>query len=154
MQRTNEQTEEKEECSICLDSLPKFASEFTRMTCCGKGLHTKCYDNIFKSSMTDKQKNRCIMCRTESHKSEEEQTERVCRWAEKGKAWAQSVLGQRYYAGLGVEQSYQRAKELYELAATQGNVEAQYTLGNMYDNGKGVDQSYERAAEYFEAAVK
>ena len=66
--------QEEELCSICLDSLPRLASKFVRMTCCGKGLHLKCYDNIFKSSMSHKQKNQCIMCRTVSHKSEEEQT--------------------------------------------------------------------------------
>ena len=120
-EESNQQPVEAEElCSICLDSLPKLASKFTRMTCCGKGLHNKCYDNIFKSSMSHKLKNQCIMCRTVSHKSDEEQTERVRRWVEKEKAWAQSILAQRYEHGLGVEQSYQRAAELYDLAASQG----------------------------------
>ena len=50
--QTNQQEEEK----VCLDNLPKLSSKFTRMTCCGKGLHIKCYDNIFKSSMSQNQK--------------------------------------------------------------------------------------------------
>ena len=94
------------------------------------------------------------MCRTVSHTSEEELTERVRRWADKGKAWAQDVLGDRYRGGLGVDQSYQRAKELYELAASQGEAHAQTMLGNMYYKGQGVDRNYERAAEYYEAAAK
>jgi len=95
------------------------------------------------------------MCRTVSHKSEEELTERVRRWAEKGKAWAQCILGQRYCNGVGVEQSYQQAKELFELAASQGDADAQYNLGIMHAEGLGVDhQSYERAAEYYEAAAR
>ena len=52
------------------------------------------------------------------------------------------------YQGLGVEQSYQQARELYELAAAQGDANAQYNLGNMYAKGHGVEQNYERAAEY------
>jgi len=152
---SNQQPEEEEElCSICLDSLPKLASKFTRMTCCGKGLHIKCYANISKSSMSDKQKDQCIMCRTASPKSEEEQAERVRRWVEKGKAWAQSSLGCKYDHGIGVDQSDQRARELRELAANQGQATAQYNLGVMYQKGQGVDQSYERAREYYEAAVK
>ena len=154
---SNHQPEEEEEgelCSICLDSLPKLASKFVRMTCCGKGLHKKCYANIKKSSMSHKQKNQCIMCRTKGPTSKEEQTERVRRWADKGKAWAQSLLGDRYRDGAGVDQSYQRAKELYDLAVTQGEADAQYSLGVMYEHGQGVDQSYERAAEYYEAATR
>ena len=67
---------------------------------------------------------------------------------------AQCGLGGRYKQGLGVEQSYQQAAELYELAARQGEATAQYNLGVMYANGQGVDQSYERAAEYYEAAAR
>ena len=133
--QTNQQ-EEDEVCSICLDSLPKSTSKFTRMTCCGKGLHTKCYDNIFKSSMSQNQKNQCIMCRTVRSKSKEEQTERIRRWADKGKAWAQCMLGDNYHRGVGVDQSYQQAKELYlrryELSASQGYAIAQGVLGDMY----------------------
>jgi len=152
--QTNQQEEEQELCSICLDYLPKLASNFVRAECCGKGLHKKCYGDIKKSSMSHKLKNQCIMCRTVSPKSDEEQVERVRRWVEKGKAWAQSILAQRYEHGLGVEQSYQRAAELYDLAASQGFAGAQYNLGVMHERGQGVDQSYERAIEYYKAAAK
>jgi len=156
MESNHQQEKEAEEelCSICLDSLPKLSSKFTRMTCCGKGLHDKCYANIFKSSMSQKQKNQCIMCRTERAKSKEDQTEQVRRWADKGKAWAQSMLGDMYRNGIGVDQSYQQARELYELSASQGFAMAQFNLGVMYDDGLGVDQSYERAAEYYETAAR
>jgi TPR repeat protein len=94
------------------------------------------------------------MCRTTSPESDEGQFEEIRRWADKGKAWAQNMLGGRYDQGLGVDQSYQQAKELYDLAASQGDAVAQYNLGDMYDQGQGVDQSYERAAEYYEAAAR
>ena len=146
--------QEEELCSICLDSLPRLASKFVRMTCCGKGLHKKCYDNIFKSSMSYKQKAQCIMCRTKHPRTHKESVEQLRPWVEKGKAWAQCSLGQRYLNGEGVDQSYQRAKELYELAANQGQATAQYNLGVMYNRGQGVGQSYERAKEYYEAAAR
>ena len=94
------------------------------------------------------------MCRTVRSKSKEEQTERIRRWADKGKAWAQCMLGDNYHRGIGVDQSYQQAKELYDLAANQGFATAQYKLGFIYAKGQGVDQSYERAREYYEAAAR
>ena len=106
---------------LCNENLPKLSSKLVRMTCCGKGAHIKCRDDFFASSMSDKQKGRCMMCRTESAKSAEEDIKRLQRWVDKGKAWAQTMLGQMYRNGQGVDQSYQQAKELYELAATQGN---------------------------------
>ena len=152
---SNHQPEEEEECSICLDNLPKLASNFTRMICCGKGVHDKCRDNMLASSISDKLKNRCVMCRTEYPVAgSQENIEQLLLWVEKGKAWAQSMLGDKYYHGVGVGQSYQQARELYELAATQGEADAQYTLGVMYYKGQGVDQSDEKAAEYFEAAAR
>jgi len=152
--QTNQQEEDEDDCPICNESLSKLASKIARMTCCGKGMHIKCRDDMYKSSMTDKQKGHCIMCRTKkTNTGTKENIERIRRWVEKGKAWAQSGLGESYRHGVGVEQSYQRAIELFELSVSQGNASAQYNLGNMYREGQGVDQSYERAAKYYEAAA-
>ena len=53
------------------------------------------------------------MCRTKHVAvGSKKNIERIRRWAEKGKAWAQDMLGERYFRGTGVAQSYQRAKEL------------------------------------------
>ena len=150
-----QEAEEEDDCSICNESLPKWSSNIARMICCGKATHKTCHDHIYASSMSTAQKNRCIMCRTKHVvQGSKEEIEQLRPWVEKGKAWAQSILGQRYRDGNGVDQSHQRAKELFELAASQGNISAQCNLGNMYANGQGVDQSYERAAEYYEAAAK
>jgi len=40
--------------------------------------------------------------------SPEEAIEQVRPWVEKGKAWAQDMLGYRYRDGVGVDQSYVR----------------------------------------------
>jgi TPR repeat protein len=47
------------------------------------------------------------------------------------------MLGQKYAHGDGVDQSYQQARKLYELAASQG-----------------VDRNDERAAQYLEQQIR
>jgi len=64
------------------------------------------------------------------------------------------MLGDRYRDGVGVDQSYQHAVEMFELTANQGDAGAQCNLGLMYQHGEGVDQSYERAKEHYEAAAR
>ena len=96
----------------------------------------------------------CLLCSTERPKSAEESNEQVRRWAEEGKAWAQRTLGQRYYDGVGVDQSYQQAKELFELAACQGYASAQCKLGNMHYEGRGVGAHAYAAVKYYEAAAR
>ncbi|MGO2758855.1 tetratricopeptide repeat protein [Psychrobacter sp.] len=63
--------------------------------------------------------------------------------------YAKYNLGTMYYGGEGVRQDYQKALELYQLAANQGDVDAQYNLGYMYDNGKGIRQNKASAKEWF-----
>ena len=109
---------EEEECSICLDDLRKYGfNTFMRALCCGKGMHIKCRDGVLVSSMSAKQKNQCVMCRTKYPASEKEAVEQLRPWVEKGKAWAQYALGFMYANGQGVDQSYERAVEYYEPAA-------------------------------------
>merc|ERR1712166_814759 len=67
----------------------------------------------------------------------------------KGKAWAMSVLAQRYIQGVCVKQSDKKAIELYEMAAKRGHAAAQYNLGCYYFQGShGLTQSSKRAIEY------
>jgi len=149
-----QQEEEEDVCPVCIEALQKDHKKFSRYTCCGKGIHLWCHTGIKVSSLSHAQKNTCPLCRANHPASQEEAIEKLRPWVEKGKAWAQCLLGQRYEHGLGVDQSYQQARELFELSASQGNADAQYSLGFMYREGRGVDQSYEKAAEYCEAAAK
>ena len=146
--------EEEEVCPVCIEPLQKVASKFIRYICCGKGIHQWCDKGIDASSLSLEQKTSCPLCRTEHPDSVEKAIEQLPPWVEKGKAWAQSALGCKYRDGKGVDQSYQQARELFELSATQGDAGAQYNLGIMYRDGQGVDQSYERTAEYMEAAAR
>ena len=51
-----QETEDKEDCPICCDALPKLSTHFTRLVCCGKGLHHKCskdlHTNTFQQKVT------------------------------------------------------------------------------------------------------
>ena len=62
-------------------------------------------------------------------------------------------MGEKYYYGKRVEQSYEKAVEYFQKAADQGNSEGQWWLGKMYESGKGVGQSYEKAAELYQKAA-
>ena len=60
-----QEEEDTEDCPICCDALPKLGHLFARLTCCGKGLHEKCNNDLRATKcMTLEQKNTCIMCRT------------------------------------------------------------------------------------------
>jgi TPR repeat protein len=62
-------------------------------------------------------------------------------------------LADMYYNGKGVAKLFEKAAELYALAANQGHARAQHNLGNFYANGKGVAQSYEKAFELYTLAA-
>ena len=74
--------------------------------------------------------------------------------AEQGEADAQYNLGDCYYNGNGVEQSYSKAAKWFRLAAEQGLAQAQYALGVCYDNGDGVEQSYTEAVKWYKKAAE
>jgi TPR repeat protein len=156
-QKKKEEKKEEEECSICLDALKTDGSAYMRATCCGKGMHTKCREDMIASKMSQEQKGRCVMCRTEypdnTKEGWKEELERLCKWVKKGKAWAQNMLGCRYSKGDGVDKDDKRALELYTLAADQGHSTAQFNLGNMYTEGRGVDKDENRAVELYTLAA-
>jgi hypothetical protein len=96
----------------------------------------------------------CNNCGADYRKvTSKKRIKQLCQWAEKGKTWAQSMLAAKYAQGNGVEQSYQRARELFELAASQGDACSLNHLGRMYFQGEGVEKSVERAKEYVVAAA-
>ncbi|MEH6801312.1 MAG: tetratricopeptide repeat protein [Halopseudomonas sabulinigri] len=61
--------------------------------------------------------------------------------------------GMDYQFGNGKDQSYLRAKELYESAAELGSVKALFFLGIMYNFGYGVPPNIITAREYYEKAA-
>ena len=69
--------------------------------------------------MSNESKNRCVMCRTKYPKNTKEgnreSIKHLRKWAKKGKAWAQDMLGDRYREGNGVKKDLKRAVVLYNL---------------------------------------
>jgi len=120
--------EEEDVCPVCIEALQKDDAKYVRMTCCGKGIHMWCFEGIQVSSMSDKQKSSCPLCRAK-HPKMKESIKQLRLWVEKGKAWAQCGLGDRYANGQGVGQSDEQARELWTLAARQGDTTAQHNLG-------------------------
>ena len=87
-QKKKEEEKEKEECSICLDALKTDGSAYMRATCCGKGMHIKCREDMIFSKMSKEQKERCVMCRTKypsnTKEGRKEHIKRLRKWAKKG----------------------------------------------------------------------
>ena len=101
-------------CYICMEDLPQFSHEFVRMTCCGKGMHYKCRDQLQATeSLSQEQKNQCAMCRQKVPENAKEQVEYIRKHVEDGKSWSQEVLGGMYSRGLGVKQNHKMAAKLY-----------------------------------------
>ena len=82
----------EEDCPVCLEPLQSDVSTFSRLVCCGQGLHKHCSDGIRKSTMSYKQKNSCVMCRARYPATPKEAVKMTRIWVDKGKAWAQSHL--------------------------------------------------------------
>ncbi len=65
----------------------------------------------------------------------------------------QYALGEAYYYGRDVEQSFEKAIICYQTAAKHNYAPAQYALGDCYYLGKGVVQNYETAIEWYRKAA-
>ena len=65
----------------------------------------------------------------------------------------QAEWAARYEHGEGVPQNYDRARQLYCVAARRGHVAAQYQLGWMYANGRGMARDDAQAAAWFRRAA-
>lgn len=66
---------------------------------------------------------------------------------------AEYNLGMLYARGVGVEQNYEKAFELYQKASLKGMAEAQGNLGVLYSKGNGVAQDYKKAFFWFTKAA-
>ena len=133
------------ECCICLENLPKDPTKFARFTCCGNGLHKHCSADLGNMVLMGKVNGNCPLCRAPTPTSDEEVVKQLRPWVKKKKAWAQNMMATKYENGIGVKQSYEMARMLYELAAQQGDAFSMVNLGIMYKHGVGVEVSYERA---------
>ena len=139
-------------CSICLDDV-SIKDVKTYQICyeCGKVMHAKCKIQLRDTKNINYE---CPMCRaTFVPNGSKEEIERLQRWSQRNKSWAQFALGGLYARGLGVNKDPKRASELYKLAADQGNHLAQCNLGSLYTRGEGVVQSDTLAFKYWKLSA-
>lgn len=89
---------------------------------------------------------------------EQEDYERAIQWLEEGVklgyAEAMYVLGNCYYAEIGVDENIGRAFELYEMASKLKHPDAINNLADMYLNGEYVEVNEEQALRLFELAAQ
>ena len=136
--------DEADVCGICLETLPPWGQHFTRLTCCGKGMHKACVEELHAHAHPVLGSDKCPMCRAPvtsalgNHR-------RALKWAERGKAWAMHTIAQDYQNGRGVQKSHKTARLWYGRAAERGDAEAQSNLALMHTNGLGGSVSMEQA---------
>jgi TPR repeat protein len=75
--------------------------------------------------------------------------------AKAGDVDAQTIIGEMYLDGIGVDVDHQEAFYWLSKAAHSEDKDAQYLLGFMYENGLKVDQNEKRAVKWYtEAAMQ
>ena len=143
------ETEETNACPICQEVLPKDGCKFNRMLCCGKGMHDRCRDKMINSkSLSLQQMNTCVLCRTLI--DDDQHLAQILLWVDKGKAWAQEMLGNKYRDGDEVPRDYHQASRYYQLGADQGHGASMRKLGIYYYKNQQKDLANEwlvKAAE-------
>lgn len=63
------------------------------------------------------------------------------------------ILGDMYSFGLGKEQNFEKAFELYSIAAEHGNLEAMCDLGYMYLVGQGIEEDKKLSSYWFKKSA-
>ena len=73
--------------------------------------------------------------------------------AEKGDAEAQTILGEKYFFGIGVPKDLREAAKWFWIAADQGHAKAQFNLGVSYRLGEGVPKDSVTAYAWYNLAA-
>ncbi len=74
--------------------------------------------------------------------------------AKSGDIDSQTILGEMYLDGIGIEPNHQKAFFWLSKAANSGDIEAQYLLGFMYENGLNVAVDINRAVKWYTKAAE
>jgi len=139
-----------EECPICMLSLPMESGQKTFKTCCGKVICSGC---IYTMRMSER-KNLCAFCRTPKSTLYADEIKRIQTQMDKDNAEAFASLGGCYGRGIiGLEQDYQKARELFLKAGELGCSDGYYNVGYYYEDGVGVEVDKKKAKHYYELAA-
>ena len=116
--------------------------------CLGQGYDKAYISSVINTDVTDIVLETCIGVVYTFDEDYEKAVNWYSKAAEQNFSFAQNILGQMNYFGLGVNQNPEKAIEWYTKSAEQNNLEAQYNLGNMYLFGTGVEQDTAKALEW------
>ena len=133
-----------EQCGNCSFVLPPLFTDegfqsyesdvFSRLICCGKGLCHQCCDNTPGS-------NDCIMCGKKKPRKivggGPKEVKALKKFAKKGHAWADVMLGMYYLGGVGVKASHDKSRRYFDAGAKLGDPHALYHAGVRYNAGQG-----------------
>ena len=115
-----------EECSICLDSLPQEVSKYACASCCGKGMHIKCRDNMYWPVAWVTNRKTSVWCSEQSilHRRRRQSNSFVhgLKREKRGRKRRWVISTTKVLVLINPCQSYQQAKELYELAKSKVHV--------------------------------
>ena len=137
----------REECHICMQTLPFDVEEHIYKSCCGKVM---CYGCIYAFSREDNRR-LCPFCRAPAHSSDKEWTESLKKRLRGDDALATYMLGNYYCDGrYGLPQDHGKAMELWLRAGELGCSEAYNNFGFAFDNGQGVERDTKKAKYYWE----
>ena len=143
----------REECPICMLSLPLCCGNHTGTTffsCCGKNICIGCIDVMVESGAKDL----CPFCRTPYPSSDEEEVKRLHKLMKNGNADAFLRLAGLYAQGIrGMPQDWARCNELFLKGGELGCAAAYYNLGKLYNDGIGVQVDTKKAKHYYELAA-
>ena len=105
-----------EECTICMEPTNFDAITSQYWVCCGQRICAKCDAN--QISFNKGERRNCPFCRSpEIYENEPKAQSQLLMFAEKGKAWAQSYLWERYSDGEYIEKNLEKAVYYYTLAS-------------------------------------
>ena len=145
---------EREECPICLLSLPTEEDEIAFMPCCGKMICSGCvHKNIIthRKNGVPRHEMKCAFCRQLTPKSSVKGLKKLMK---KNNIQSFIQMAERYRTGDGVLQSDTRALEMYIRAAELGHAQAYAHIGHCYDQGSAVEEDVPKSIEFFEVAAK
>jgi TPR repeat protein len=140
----------RDECDICMLTLPFEASYQKYQVCCGKMLCAGCIHAAF---MADNRK-LCPFCRTPGTTSDGEYMDRLNKRVEGDDAVAIHLLGSSYDDGAnGLQQDHEKAVELWLRSGELGYAGSYFNIGNSYYTGRGVESDVKKAVHYWELAA-
>ena len=144
----------REECPICMHTLPIHPKFQGYYACCGKRICGGCN---FQHQMKNQERPlTCAFCRTAAPRSDEELLAQYRKRVELKDPVALRNLAMDYGSGRnGLPVDQVKCVELLRESASLGFPGAQYNLGTFYHQGKmGLEQNEEEARKYYKEAAE